>query len=91
MSPVGIEPTISALERPQIYASCRAVTGTGNVDKYFTKIKGLSFETSIGPVAQSVYRLVTGWTVRGSNPGGREILRTCPDRPCGPPSLLYKG
>jgi hypothetical protein len=23
-----------------------------------------------GPVAQSVQRLVTGWTVRGSNPGG---------------------
>jgi len=32
-----------------------------------------------------------GWTVRGSNPGGSDILRTCPDRPCGPPSLLYNG
>ena len=21
------------------------------------------------------------WTVRGSNPGGGEIFRTCPDRP----------
>ena len=21
-----------------------------------------------------------GWTVRGSNPGGGEIFRTCPDR-----------
>jgi hypothetical protein len=31
-------------------------------------------------------------TVRGSNPGGgEEIFRTCPDRPCGPPSLLYNG
>jgi len=30
----------------------------------------------------------TGWTVRGSNPGGAEIFRTCPDRPWGPPSLL---
>ena len=30
-----------------------------------------------------------GWTVRGSNPGGSEIFRTCPDWPCGPPSLLY--
>jgi hypothetical protein len=29
--------------------------------------------------------------VRGSNPGGGEILRTCPDRPWGPPSLLYNG
>ena len=25
----------------------------------------------------------------GSNPGGSEIFRTCPDRPWGPPSLLY--
>jgi hypothetical protein len=27
----------------------------------------------------------------GSNPGGDEIFRTFPDRPCGPPSLLYNG
>ena len=25
----------------------------------------------------------------GSNPGGGEIFRTCPDRPWGPHSLLY--
>ena len=31
------------------------------------------------------------WTVRGSNPGGGEIFRTRPDRPWGPPSLLYNG
>jgi hypothetical protein len=31
------------------------------------------------------------WMVRGSNPGGAEIFRTCPDRPWGPPSLLYNG
>jgi len=35
--------------------------------------------------------MATGWTTRGSNPGGREIFRTCPDRPWGPPSLLHKG
>jgi hypothetical protein len=29
--------------------------------------------------------------VRESNPGGGEICRTCPDRPWGPPSLLYNG
>jgi len=45
----------------------------------------------VGPVAQSVQLLATGWTVRGSNPGGGEIFRTCPDRPWGPPSLLYNG
>jgi hypothetical protein len=33
----------------------------------------------------------TGWTVRGSNPGGGEIFRTHPDWPWGPPSLLYSG
>jgi len=27
----------------------------------------------------------------GSNPGGDEIFCTCPDRPWGPPSLLYNG
>jgi hypothetical protein len=39
----------------------------------------------------SVYRLATDWMVRGSNPGGGEIFRTRPDRPWGPPSLLYNG
>ena len=33
----------------------------------------------------------SGWTVRGSNPSGGEIFRTCPDRPWGPPTLLYNG
>ena len=46
---------------------------------------------SLGRVAQSVYRLATGWTVRGSNPGGGEIFRTCPDWPWSPPTLLYNG
>ena len=27
----------------------------------------------------------------GSNSGGGEIFRPCPDRPWGPPSLLYNG
>jgi hypothetical protein len=36
-------------------------------------------------------RLATGWTARGSNPGGGEIFRTRPDRPWGPHSLLYNG
>jgi hypothetical protein len=29
---------------------------------------------------QSVWRFSTGWKVRGSNPCGSEIFRTCPDR-----------
>jgi hypothetical protein len=44
----------------------------------------------VGRVAQPVLRLAMGWTVLGSNPGGGEIFRTCPDLPWGPPSLLYK-
>jgi hypothetical protein len=32
-----------------------------------------------------------GWRVRGSNTGGSEIFRTRPDRPWGPPSVLYNG
>ena len=51
----------------------------------------INFSISEARVAQSVRRLATGWTVRGSNPGGGEIFRTCPDRPWGPPSLLYNG
>jgi hypothetical protein len=44
---------------------------------------------SVRRVAQPVWQLATGWTVRESNPGGGEIFRTHPDRPWGPPSLLY--
>ena len=38
-------------------------------------------QACVGRVAQSVQRLPTGWTVRGSNPGRGESFRTCPDRP----------
>jgi hypothetical protein len=46
---------------------------------------------TVGRWAQSVQQLTTGWTVRGSNSGGGEIFFTRPDRPWGPPSLLYNG
>ena len=61
--------------------------------KCFISTKNFTRTTlrSVGRVAQSVQRLATGWTVRGSNRGGVEIFRTCPDRPWGPPSLLYNG
>jgi hypothetical protein len=42
-------------------------------------------------IPQSVYRLATGLTVRGSNTGGSKIFHTRPDRFWGPPSLLYSG
>ena len=37
--------------------------------------------------------IATGYRMDGpgSNPGGAEILRTCPDRLWGPSSLLYNG
>jgi hypothetical protein len=44
----------------------------------------------LGPVAQSVQRLTTGWTVRGSNPGGARFSAR-PDWPWCRPSLLYNG
>jgi hypothetical protein len=34
-------------------------------------------------IAQSVQQLAAGWTVRESNPGGREIFRTLPHPPSG--------
>ena len=51
----------------------------------------IDYSNQVGRVAQSVKRLATGWTVRGSNPCGGEIFGTCPDRPWGQPSLLYNG
>ena len=50
---------------------------------------GLADEGAVSHIhAQNVGRdssvgivLATGWTVWGSNPGGCEIFRTCPDRP----------
>ena len=45
----------------------------------------------VGRVAQSVQRLTTGWTVRGSNTGGVGGFSIRPDRPWDPPSLLYNG
>jgi hypothetical protein len=44
-----------------------------------------------GPGSSVGIVTATDWTVRGSNPGGGESFRTCPDRSWGPPSLLYNG
>jgi hypothetical protein len=48
-----------------------------------------AFTTSIHFTA--VHINATGWAVRESNPGGAKILRTRPDWPWFPPSLLYNG
>jgi len=51
-------------------------------------------ELHLNPGPDSVVGIATGYGLDG--PGiesrwGNEIFRTCPDRPCGPPSLLYNG
>jgi hypothetical protein len=62
------------------------------VSKLVTRSLGMSVPTYLwARMAQSAQRLATGWMMRGSNPGGGEISRTCPDRPWGPPSVLYNG
>jgi hypothetical protein len=53
-----------------------------------TRISKLDRKT-VGPVA--IPTELPDWTVRGSNPGGGEIFRTCRDRLRDPPSLLYNG
>jgi hypothetical protein len=68
----------------------------GKMERIHKRCRALYWQTFIhdpnitcGP--DSLVGIVTGygWTVRGSNPGGSEIFRTCPDRPWGPPNLLY--
>ena len=50
-----------------------------------------SFRWSRAGITQSVKRLCTGWKAGGSNPGVGEFFRTRPDRPWGPPNLMYNG
>jgi hypothetical protein len=57
----------------------------------FDKVNTESRKTGISLELTCWPRLATGWTVRGSNPGGDEIFRTRPYRPWGPRSLLYNG
>jgi hypothetical protein len=51
-----------------------------------------SSSNCIGGPGSSV-GIATGYGLDGpeSNPGGGKIFRTRPDRPWGPPSLLYNG
>jgi hypothetical protein len=62
--------------------------GRRNQKKRWSHI--LTFEVRTG-IGQSLQWLATGWTVRGSNPGRGEILRTRPGRLWGPTNLLYNG
>ena len=51
----------------------------------------LLLRTSGVTVSGPGYRLATGWTVRGSDPGGGEIFRTRPVRPWLAPFFLGNG
>ena len=55
-------------------------------DRFSSEYVGLRGPGSIVGIATDY-----GLDGPGSNPGGGEIFRTCPDRPWSPPSLLYKG
>jgi hypothetical protein len=57
----------------------------------FFSSKMLANTGLLAGIAQSVQRLVTCWTVRGSNQSAGDIFRTRPDRPWGPCSFLYNG
>ena len=66
-----------------------------HVTRQGAQIPGLICESSAwnlrAGIAQSVQRLATGWTIRGSNPGAGRIFRIRPDRPWSPHRLLHKG
>jgi hypothetical protein len=68
-----------------MFKKCVVLYGVKNSNKFFFSVKHNSI------VLFNLLALPTDWMVRGSNPGGCEIFRTCPDRPWGPPSLLYNG
>jgi hypothetical protein len=59
-----------------------------DVNKLLRFGRGTGGETGI---SQSVERLATGWTVRGSNPGGGEIFRIHPDQPGAHPASCTVG
>jgi len=56
-----------------------------------TKQFFLSFLFNCGPGSSVGIATGHGLDGPGSNPSRGEIFRTCPDWPCGPPSLLYDG
>jgi hypothetical protein len=72
------------LARGQHFATRHCVVLPAKASEVRIRLLALSLTIMMGRLAQSVLRLARGWTVRGSNPGGGEIFRTCPDRPWGP-------
>jgi hypothetical protein len=64
------------------------VNPTPLLSRHVVKIRRRQSKRTWDGIAQSVQRLATSWTVRGSKPGRGEIFRTRPDRP-GAHSAIY--
>ena len=64
---------------------------SAHVTKYSYCYYGLLHVYWAAGIAWEAQRLARGWMVRGSNSGGDEIFWTPPDRPRGPPRILYNG
>ena len=65
--------------------------GSGSLQEVTAGQWNITYCGSTTDISKVSVVTATGWTVRGSNPGGGEIFRTCPDRPWGQPSPLYNG
>ena len=79
------EHTVSSHKRNS--AKYRMTLSTYVIAYFYVRI----FQSIWTGIAQSVWRIATAWTVRGSNSDGSEIFCTRPDRPCIPPSPLWSG
>jgi hypothetical protein len=66
------------------------ILATSSNTLHYSALNTRTVKTNGGP-GSSVGIATTGWTVRGSNSRGGEICRTRPDRPWGPPNLMYNG
>ena len=79
------EHTVSSHKRNS--AKYRMTLSTYVIAYFYVRI----FQSIWTGIAQSVWRIATAWTVRGSNSDGSEIFWTRPDRPCIPPIPLWNG
>ena len=75
------------IEQNRFANSLAGLTGIWHL--YFRSVNVVLFKR--GVLGERGRGTATGWTVRGSNPGGGEIFRICPERPWAPPNHLYNG
>jgi len=81
--------THSQSSQIQLYLTLCVLKLVSVIDIKCGKWQGNFF--SRGPDSWVCISTAYGLDGPGSNPGGGKIFRTCPDRPWGPPSLLYNG